>query len=202
MAMVKNQAHYTWTNYMLDEPVQNNDPFTQSSFSRVNQIRRLLWAFVYYLFFRISPRPFHAWRVFLLKCFGAKIGRGCHIRSSAKVWAPWNLVMKDYSSISDNVKCYSMAEIELGKKVVVSQGAHLCAGTHDYNSTNFQLVVKPIRIKSDSWVCADAFVGPGVVVEEGCVLGARSVTFKSTEAWSVYTGNPALKIRARNIHAE
>lgn len=105
--------------------------------------------------------------------------------------------MGDRSILADGVNCYNMAYVEIGNDVIVSQRAHLCAGTHDYDDPNFQLIARPIAIGSGSWIAAEAFIGPGVVVEERVVLGARGVAFSRLESWSVYAGNPATIIRKR-----
>ena len=92
-----------------------------------------------------------------------------------------------------------MAPVVLGECVVVSQGVHLCTGTHNYNLNSFPLLAEPITIESHAWICADAFVGPGVSVGEGAVIGARSVVIRSQPRWMVCAGNPARPIKAR-IH--
>ncbi len=95
-----------------------------------------------------------------------------------------------------------MAPISLGERVVVSQRAHLCAGTHDVRDPNFQLVARPIRIGDQAWVAAEAFVGPGVSVGEGCVIGARAVLMRDAEPWTIYAGNPATPIKKRVMRAD
>lgn len=178
--------------------LQGNDPYREPSFSLGNRLLRVLWGIVYLLFFRISPRPFHVWRVFLLRLFGARIGSGCHIYPSVKVWAPWNLKMGNHSGVGDGANLYCMDKIEIGDYAVISQGVHLCGGTHDYNSVNFQLVARPIVVGAHAWVCAEAFIHPGVVVPEGAVVGARAVVSKSlTDPWAVYAGNPCRQVSIR-----
>ncbi|ADL55315.1 LbetaH domain-containing protein [Gallionella capsiferriformans] len=178
--------------------LQGNDPYRGPSFSFGNRVLRALWGIVYLLLFKISPRTFHAWRVLLLRAFGAKIGRGCHIYPSVKVWAPWNLSLGKHVGIADGVTLYCMDKIRVGDFAVISQGAHLCCGTHDYNSENFQLIAKPILIGIHAWVCAEAFIHPGVVVPEGVVVGARAVVSKSLSVpWAVYAGNPCRQVATR-----
>ena len=179
--------------------LKNIDPYTQPSFSVKNRLLRLVWAIVYVLFFQTSPRPFHAWRSFLLRCFGAKIGKGCHIYPKARIWAPWNLVMADYAGMADDVNCYSMAVVSLGKKVVVSQGTYLCTGSHNYEDPNFQLYAKPIHIGDNAWLCAESFINPGVTIGEGAVIGARALVTKDMPAWTVCAGNPCKPIKPRKI---
>jgi putative colanic acid biosynthesis acetyltransferase WcaF len=173
------------------------DPRTQASFTIGNRIARQLWACVYIVFFRFSPRPLHGYRAAILRLFGAKLGKNCHVYPSARIWAPWNLVMHDHAAIGDNVNCYSMAAITIGKNAVISQGAHLCTGTHDYESSTFQLYAKPIFIANRAWICAEAFIGPGVTVNEGAIAGARSVVSRDIPSWAVFAGNPARHIKLR-----
>ena len=178
--------------------LENNDPFVQASFSLGNRLRRAFWNLSWLLLCRASPRPLHAWRSLVLRAFGAQIGRGVHVYPGAKIWAPWNLKIDDEVGIADGVTLYSMAPISIGRRCVVSQGAHLCAGSHDIDSANFQLIARPITLDAGVWICAEAFVGLGVHVLEGCVLGARGVLTKSTpEPWTVWAGNPATPRRLR-----
>ncbi|WP_262964952.1 WcaF family extracellular polysaccharide biosynthesis acetyltransferase [Methylobacter psychrophilus] len=180
--------------------MQNNDPYTEPSFQLSNRLLRAVWGVVYFLFFRTSPRPFHAWRSFILKLFGAKIGQHVHVYPSVKIWAPWNLHLGNYVGIGDGATLYCMETITIGDYAVISQGAHLCCGTHDYNSKNFQLLAKPIIIESQAWVCAEAFIHPGVVIPEGAVIGARSVVTKSLLVpWAVYAGNPCKQVATRHL---
>jgi putative colanic acid biosynthesis acetyltransferase WcaF len=92
-----------------------------------------------------------------------------------------------------------MAKVSLGAYAIVSQDACLCTGLHDIDDPEFQLVTKPVVIGSHGWVAAGAFVGPGVTIGEGGVLGARAVTFHDLQPWSVYVGNPATFLRMRKV---
>lgn len=179
--------------------VQGNNPYFQPSFSFFNRLARFVWGIVWALFFFPSPRSFHGWRSLLLRAFGAKIGDHVHVYPSVRVWAPWNLRIGSYVGVGDRAILYSMADINISDYAVISQGVHLCTGTHDYNSPNFQLVVSPIEIGSRVWLCAEAFVGPGVKVCEGNVIAARSVVARSVESfWGVWAGVPIKKIGERN----
>lgn len=138
----------------------------------------------------------------MLRCFGATIGAGCRVYPGVRLWAPWNLVMGDGSVLADGVDCYSMATVTLGARAIVSQGGHLCAGGHDYESRNFQLVAEPISIGAHAWLCAGAFVGPGVTVGAGAVIGARAVVVKDMPAWTVCAGNPCRPLKPRLFRPE
>jgi len=170
-----------------------------ASFSLKNRLKRVVWDFAYLFLFRYTPRICHCWRSIVLRSFGASIGKHCHVYPKVKIWAPWNLEMHDYSCLANDVICYTQAKITLHERAIVSQGAHLCTGSHDYNDPDFSLFARPIVIGKDAWVCAEAFIGPGVIVGEGAVLGARSVAFKDLQAWHVFSGNPANMIKQRKI---
>lgn len=183
----------------MSDIIQGSNPHTEPSFSFKNRARRQVWNTVSWFLFRPTPRTLHSWRRMLLRLFGAKIGRGCKVYPAAVVWAPWNLEMGDLAMIADRVNVYSMDKITIGERAIVSQGAHLCAGTHDYESKTFQLYTKPITIHADAWVCAECFIGPGVTVGEGAVVGARCVTFADVPPWTVVSGNPSREIKKRVI---
>lgn len=170
---------------------------TSASFSFRNRVSRALWGLACLLFFRYTPRPLHGWRAFVLRCFGAKLGQGCHIYSRARIWAPWNLNCADQAAIADDAIIYNQARVTLGYRSVVSQGAHLCTGTHNYQSPVFELIAKPISVGDHAWVCAEAFVHPGVTIAEGAVIGARSVVTKDMPAWMVCAGHPCAPMKPR-----
>lgn len=162
-----------------------------------NRILRLLWMITAALLFRLSPTPLHFWRTFLLRCFGAKVGFGAHVYPAVKIWAPWNLEIGEETGIANGVTLYSQGKIRIGKRAVISQGSHLCAGTHDFEQPGFPLITKPITIGDHAWLAAEVFVHPGVSIGEGCVIGARSVVTKDLPEWMVCSGFPAKVLRAR-----
>ena len=178
--------------------VQGNDPYTQASFSLGNRAARALWGVVWLLLFRTSPRPMHAWRRLLLRLFGAKLGEHVNLHSSVSIWAPWQLTIGNRVGIGRGVILYNMAPMNIGEGCVISQGAHLCGGSHDMDAANFQLLAKPITLEPHVWVCADAFIGMDVTLAEGCVLAARAVAVRSiSQPWTVWAGNPASYKRDR-----
>jgi putative colanic acid biosynthesis acetyltransferase WcaF len=162
------------------------------------QLRRVLWAFGKIVFWMI-PRPIYAPRRVLLRWFGAKIGRNVNIANTASIYFPWNLEVGDWSAIGEHAYIYNLGKICIGSQATISQRAHLCAGTHDYRDSTMPLLTPPISIGNQAWVCADAFVGPGVAVGEGAVVGARSVVMKDIEAWTVVAGNPATVLKKRKL---
>ncbi|MCK1573658.1 putative colanic acid biosynthesis acetyltransferase [Bradyrhizobium sp. 174] len=182
-------------------PATQTSPRTGGpSFSLRNRLIRMAWAIIWTVLARWTPVPFHAWRRFLLRVFGAKIDRTAKVYPSVDIWYPANLEMHEHSCLASGVNCYCMDRIILEKFALVSQRAHLCAGTHDVDDPNFQLLARPIRIGINAWVAAEAFVGPGVTVHRDAVLGARAVTMRDIEAGKIYVGNPAKLLRTRIIH--
>jgi putative colanic acid biosynthesis acetyltransferase WcaF len=178
------------------------DAFTGPCFSLSNRLARLAWAIVYALLFRPSPRPLHAWRSLLLRAFGARLGQDCHIYPGACIWAPWNLICGDEAGVADGTILYNQAPITLGRRCVISQGAHLCTGTHDYRSPRFPLVARPIKVGELAWVAAECFVHPGVTIGDGTVVGARSVVTRDLPPWTVCAGHPCQVIKPRVIDHE
>ncbi len=158
-----------------------------------------LWWVVQKLFFNSSPQFMYGWRRFLLKMFGAKIGKGVILRPSAHIQFPWKLSIGDYSWIGDEVVLYSLGNIEIGKNVVISQRSYLCAGTHDYTRLEFPILNPKIIIEDECWLATDVYVAPGITIGRGTVVGARSSIFKSLPGGKVCVGSPAKTIRDRII---
>lgn len=180
----------------------NQDTHTGASFSLSNRLVRVLWNFVNFFLFRFTPNPLHEWRAFVLRCFGAKVGKNVHVYPGARIWAPWNLELADGSAVANNVVVYCQAKITIGYYAVVSQGVNLCAGTHDYTKPGFPLITKPIFVGKRSWIAAEVFVHPGITIGEGCVIGARSVVTKDMPAWTVCAGHPCRPIKKRIMEDE
>lgn len=150
--------------------------------SLVNKAMRFLWHIVYLVAFRPTPIFLHAWRAFILRKFGAKIDHGVHVYPSAKIWAPWNLVMEKDSCLAGNVDCYNVALVTLGEGATVSQYTYLCTASRDYQDPSLPLMAAPISLSAKAWVAADVFIGPGVTVGHGSVIAARTSLFKDVPA--------------------
>lgn len=167
-------------------------------FSLGHRLFRAVWNLTWLMLAAWTPPPLHAWRAFLLRLFGAKIGRHTRVYGSARIWYPPNLEMGDYSVLGWRVNCYCQGKVVLEDYAKVSQYVHLVTGSHDIDNPSFQLYTRPIRICSNAWIASNAFVGPGVTVGEGAVLGGCAVAFKDLEPWTVYAGNPAHPLRKRS----
>lgn len=162
-----------------------------------SRIYRGIWWVTYSTLFRFIPSPFHKVRIFLLRIFGARIAWNCSVYPSVSIWSPRNLTMKSGSALGPRVNCYNPGAITIGINSTISQGSHLCSGTHDVDrrmvikAPFMPLITRSIIIKDYCWITADVFIGPGVTVHDGVVVGARSVVVSSLDSWAVYAGNPA-----------
>lgn len=182
---------------------QNNVTIkNKSSFGFKNKFARVLWGVVYLVLFRPSPRVCHNWRRWLLVLFGAQIGENSTVYPTAKIWLPENLQMGRSSSIGPNVDCYCVDKVVIGDNCIVSQYSYLCTASHDISSADFKLITAPIHICDQAWVAADVFIAPGVTVNEGSVVGARSSVYKDVPSWTVVGGNPARFIKERKLSIE
>ncbi|MCM1372611.1 MAG: putative colanic acid biosynthesis acetyltransferase [Bacteroides sp.] len=175
----------------------------QDSLTMSNKLARLVWNIFSWILFQPFGLPFfNGWRIFVLKLFGAKIGKGCIVHSSAKIWYPKNMILGERVCVGPKVDYYNPAPIDIGDKVTISQGAFLCSASHDISSLNKPLITKPIQIDQYAWICAEALVCLGVHIGEGAVVGARSAVFNEVEPWTVVGGNPAKFIKKRIIKDE
>lgn len=172
------------------------------SFDRRHRVIRLLWMIAWTLLFRWTPKQMRPWRVFLLRCFGARIGHHSDVRGSVRVFYPANLTLGNHSVLAEGIDCYNMAPLTIGDFTIVSQRVYLCGGTHDYTIASHPLVVRPVTIGTNVWIAAEAMVAPGCTVADGCVIGARALVFGTLEPWSVYSGNPAIRIKTRTCNPD
>jgi len=168
-------------------------------YSRIELLLRVLWGFGR-LAFKLTPRPCFGLRRLILRMFGAQVGRNVNIYPSALIYYPWNLEIGDDSSIGEWALIYNLGTVTIGKRTTISQRVHLCAGTHDYREPTLPLLKPPIIVGDEVWICADAFVGPDVTVEDGAVVGACSVVTRIVKAWTVVVGNPAIFVRTRSLN--
>ena len=167
-----------------------------------HRLFRFVWSLAWAVLAAWTPAPLHRWRCMVLRAFGATVDRTARVYGGAKVWYPPNLVMHAHAVLGPDANCYCMDRVTVGEKAIVSQGAYLCAGTHDIADPDFQLVTRPIIVSAGAWVAAQAFIGPGVTVGEGAVVGARAVLFKDAKPKGVYVGNPARFVRTRVFRTE
>ncbi len=167
-----------------------------SKYSKRELLLRVIWGFGK-LVFRLTPRPWFGLRRAILRCFGAKVGGNVNIYPSALIYFPWNLEIGDDSSIGEWALIYNLGSVTIGECTTISQRAHLCAGTHDYSNPVLPLIKPPITIGNEVWVCADAFVGPGILIDDRSIVAARAVVVKNVPSSVLVGGNPAKFIKDR-----
>lgn len=165
------------------------------SYSSKEIILRVIWHVVEFILFSSSPRIFYGWRNFILCLMGTKIGKGVKIYPSARIMYPWLLEIGDSTTISWGVKIYDLGKVKIGTGTMISQYAHLCGGTHDYSSGNFELLRTGLTIGDNVWIAADAYIGPGVTVQDGAIVAARAVVIRDVKARTMVGGNPAREIK-------
>lgn len=155
------------------------------------------WWLVQSTLFRWSPQVLYGWRRWLLRGFGARIGKGVLIRPTVEITYPWKLTVGDWSWVGDNVTLYTLGEVHIGENAVVSQHCYICSASHDYTLPTFDIYDNPVHIGSEAWVAAGVFIAPGVHIGRGAVVGARSVVLGDIPEMMVCVGYPAKPIRPR-----
>jgi putative colanic acid biosynthesis acetyltransferase WcaF len=162
-----------------------------------DKLYRLVWRVVSLFLFKPFSLPFfNGWRIFLLKCFGAKLKESCTVYASAYIPSPKNLTMGRHSTLGPEVKLHFGKTI-IGDKVTVSQRTYLCSATHETTSINTPFVAGEIIIKDFAWIAAEAFIMTNTVIGEGAIVGARAAVFQNVDDWTIVGGNPAKFIKQR-----
>lgn len=156
-----------------------------------------LWWITHSLLFATSPQALYGWRRFLLRLFGARIGRGVIIRPSVRVTYPWKLTIGDHAWIGDGVELYTLDFINIGANAVVSQGSYLCTGSHDYTVPSFDMVTGPIVVEAEAWVASQVFVMPGLTIGRGAVVAVRSLVVRDVPPMSIVMGQPGRVVGKR-----
>ncbi len=180
-------------------PLKTDPSGFENPHSLGNKIARVLWAVVRTLLFRPTPaRLCVGWRNWLLRRFGARIGRSW-VHPSVRIWAPWRLEIGDDVAVDEHVFLYNPFGIRIEDRVVISLRSFLCTASHDHTDPTYPLVGGAIVVGRDSWIAGEAFVGPGITLGVGTVVAARSVVVKDTEPWTVVAGNPARSVGRREL---
>lgn len=157
-----------------------------------------LWGLVQYFLFNPSPQFMYGYRNFLLKLFGAKIGKNVLIRSSVKITYPWKLFIGNNTWIGEDCYIYNLANITIGSNVSIAHRNFFNTGGHEYEKTTFDIFAKPITIHDQVWITSEVYISPGVTISKGAVIGVRSVVFNDVPEGVVCYGNPAKIIKDRN----
>ncbi len=182
------------------KPLVDLSKYDQSSFDRGRASWFiLLWWLVQAIAFPLSLHNFIFFRCWLLRLFGAKVGKKVVIRPTARFTYPWKVEIGDYSWIGDDVVFYSIDRIHIGSHCVISQKSYLCTASHDIHDRAFRLITAPVKIGNGAWVATDCFVAPGVTIGENTVIGARSSVFRDIPSQQVAWGSPCTPRYTREI---
>ena len=181
-------------NQELDQAASR--PYTNREYAK-----RLAWEWVQRLLIRPSPRRAYRWRLFWLRLFGATAPATARTRPTTRVMHPWLLTLGEHASLGDHVFAYNLGPLRIGDHTLVSQDVNLCGGTHDYTISNLPLIRSEITIGSGVWVCAEAFIGPGVTIHDNALVAARSVVVKDVPVNAIVAGNPARVVKQRVIRS-
>lgn len=176
---------------------QRLDGVNQNPYPRNEYVKKAMWEVVQRFLVRPSYRRANGWRRFWLRLFGAKIPDTGVVKSGVRVTHPWLFTMGEWSCVAENAHIYNLGAVSIGDHSVVSQNAHVCAGTHDYTQPSLPLTRAEIHIGSGVWICADAFIGPGVRVGDNSIVGARAVVTRDVPPGVIAAGNPAKVLRPR-----
>ena len=173
-----------------------DDQRTPEGFRGRSALVVMIWWAVQQFVFSISPQPAYGFRRWILRVFGANVGKGVLVRPTVRITYPWKVTIGDFSQVGDFVELYSLGAIEIGSNTVISQRSYLCAGTHDFRDQTFPLVSKPIEIGSGCWIAADVFIHPGCKIGDRVIVAARSTVCESIHTTGIYEGNPARFIKS------
>lgn len=188
--------------YSLNKPLKatqlanfNNDWYQPGG----NFLKRLLWYYINCLFFINPLNPSSTIKVFFLRLFGAKIGKKVNIKPGVNIKYPWKLIIGNYTWIGEKVWIDNLTDVRIGNNVCISQDAMLLCGNHNYKKSSFDLIVQPIILEDGVWIGAQSVVCPGVTCYSHAVLAVGSIANKDLESYTIYQGNPAVKVRERCI---
>lgn len=187
----------TFANEIMEIKAQQLSQFSNPEFNRgASRVKQVLWLITSAVFFK-SFLPFNALKILLLRAFGAQIGKGLIIKPHVNIKFPWKLSVKNHVWIGEKVWIDNLDFVTIEDNVCISQGAMLLCGNHNYKSDQFELITKPIHLKTGVWICAKAVVGPGVVCMENALLLPLSFADKNLEKNNIYQGNPAKLLKPR-----
>jgi len=178
-----------------DLSLYNNSPYHPGG----NAVKRILWYYVNCLFFKSGLFPFYGVKNLLLRAFGAKIGKHVEIKPCVNIKYPWHLTIGNEVWIGENVWIDCLVPVIIGNNVCLSQGSMILTGSHNYKKTTFDLITDNVVLEDGVWIGAGAIVNLGITAASHAVLSSGSVATTNLEPYSIYQGNPAKKVRERDI---
>ena len=141
-------------------------------------------------------QPSSSIRAFILRIFGARIGKNVILRPRMRVKFPWNLIIGEDVWIGEGVWIHNQGIVQIGEHSVISQECFITTGSHDiYGSMD--LKVEPIVIGKGVWLTSRCIVLQGVKIGDCAIVTPGSVVHKSLSGGALYGGNPAVFLRKR-----
>ena len=183
----------------VDLTAYDSNNLTYRSSIGASNFKQILWFICSPILVRNPIIPFASFRKWLLVLFGAKIGIESRIRPGVQIKYPWKLTLGDHVWLGENCWIDNITDITIGSHSCISQGAMLCSGNHNINSTGFELIMKPIILEDGVWIGAKAFVSAGITAHSHSMLTAGSVATRDMDAYGIYQGNPAMLVKKREI---
>ena len=177
----------------------NNYPYDPEA--PKNSFKRILWYLINAIdFLRRAYYHFMVYKNGFIKVvWRENWQRGGDQAVCTNIKYPWFLTIGNEVWIGENVWIDCLVPISIGNNVCLSQGAVLLTGSHNYKKRSFDLITGSVILEDGVWIGAGAIVNQGVVVASHAVLTAGSVATKNLDAYSIYQGNPAVKIRERVV---
>lgn len=164
-----------------------------------NSVKRFFWYFINLIYFKNPFNPFSKLKIFWLRVFGAKVGKGVVIKPAVNIKYPWLLEIGNHVWIGEHVWIDNLTKVKIGNNVCISQGALILCGNHNYKKSTFDLIVGEIKLEDGVWIGAKSIVTPRITCGTHAILTAGSVATSNLDAYTIYQGNPAVKIRERII---
>jgi putative colanic acid biosynthesis acetyltransferase WcaF len=184
---------------MQQQKAVNNEIYKTSLVIGAGFIKQLIWYFTNVIIFRNPLVVSNRLKVTLLKCFGAKVGKGVVLKPSVNIKFPWKLTIGNYSWIGESVWIDNLSEVHIGEHVTISQGALLLTGSHDFTKETFDLITRSIVLEDGVWIGARGIVYGGAICKSHAILGMNSVAVGQLNPYTIYKGNPAVPIKIREI---
>jgi putative colanic acid biosynthesis acetyltransferase WcaF len=158
--------------------------------SRKGVLADFAWRWVQRLLFHPSPVSANRWRLFVLRCFGAQVAPTVKIHPRVRIVHPWSLTLDHSVVVLHDVILDCQAPVRIGAWTRISQLSHLCTATHVYEQRHMPIIGRPISVGCRCWLAADVFVGCGVTIGDGAVIGARASVFKDVSPDDIVKGVP------------
>ena len=111
-----------------------------------------------------------------------------------------NIILGNYSGIGDN--CHFQGEVKIGNDVMIGPEVMFIGINHNHSDKGIPMnkqgeSKKGIIIGNDVWIGARAIILDGVLIDDGCIIGAGAVVTKSIPKNSIVGGVPAKIIKKR-----